>query len=454
MPDIQFSVRGYLYHLISYCYNLDYSIKRGTKEMHHFPDTDPETEMHDVVLSPHSGASCNMTHAPAGATCGAKQNAHPLSGHSMNAKSPVSGSGLPQSDDFRAIVVNRTPLIDLRAPVEFGKGAFPHTVNLPLLYDEERHLVGIKYKEEGNSAAVKLGHMLVGGETKERRVKGWLDFLEAHPHAMLYCFRGGQRSQIAQEWLAKTGRETIRLKGGYKAFRHYLMEETERGMASIDPIVLGGRTGSGKTLLLKKMKHAIDLEGLANHRGSSFGRNLSPQPTLINFENALAYALIEHGEQGRRHLVFEDEGRSVGRLYLPQAVAERLSNAPLVVLETPTEERVQITFEEYVLHAHQYYGEHYGTDNYLSIWAQEMEEAMQRIQKRLGGVRYKYVRTLFEAALQQQREKGTLEGYRAWIAYLLHEYYDPMYDYQLEKRRSHILFRGNAEEIEQYLQCS
>jgi tRNA 2-selenouridine synthase len=134
-------------------------------------------------------------------------------------------------------------------------------------------------------------------------------------------------------------------------------------------------------------------------------------------------------------------------------VAERLSNAPLVVLETPTEERVQITFEEYVLHAHQYYGEHYGTDNYLSIWAQEMEEAMQRIQKRLGGVRYKYVRTLFEAALQQQREKGTLEGYRAWIAYLLHEYYDPMYDYQLEKRRSHILFRGNAEEVEQYLQC-
>jgi tRNA 2-selenouridine synthase len=210
-------------------------------------------------------------------------------------------SSLPQSDDFRSIVLNETPLIDVRAPVEFAKGAFPHAVNLPLMDDEERRLVGITYKERGNAEAVKLGHTLVSGEVKAARIKAWNDFIDTHPDAKLYCFRGGQRSQISQEWIAQSGREIVRLKGGYKAFRNYLMEETERSITRFNPLVLGGRTGSGKTILLHQLENAIDLEGLANHRGSSFGRTLVPQPSQIDFENALAYALIQKLEAGYAH---------------------------------------------------------------------------------------------------------------------------------------------------------
>jgi len=91
--------------------------------------------------------------------------------------------------------------------------------------DEERHVIGIKYKKEGNSEAVKLGHTLVRGEIKEKRISAWMNFIASNPKAMLYCFRGGQRSQISQEWIAQNDKEIVRIKGGYKAFRSYLMQE-------------------------------------------------------------------------------------------------------------------------------------------------------------------------------------------------------------------------------------
>ena len=360
-------------------------------------------------------------------------------------------TNLSQSSDFRSIILNNTALIDVRAPVEFDKGAFPHAVNLPLMNDEERHVVGIKYKEEGNAEAVKLGHTLVSGETKEKRISEWMNFIASHPKAMMYCFRGGQRSQISQEWLEQNGSEIVRLKGGYKAFRAYLMNETERSLAHFKPLVLGGRTGSGKTILLNKMKNTIDLEGLANHRGSSFGRAITPQPTQINFENSLAYDLIQKLEQGFEHLLFEDEGRCVGRLFLPKTLAEHLSQAPLVILQTTTEERIEITFDEYVHKAQANYKAAFHGDH-LKVWAEDIRDAMQRIQRRLGGQRYKVVCDLFDLALAKQKKEGSLEGHKEWVAYLLCEYYDPMYDYQIEKNRSRVLFRGSAREVEQYLE--
>jgi len=254
-----------------------------------------------------------------------------------------------QSSDFSSIVLNEIPLIDVRAPIEFKKGSFPNAVNLPLMSDEERHLVGIKYKKEGNSKAVELGHELVKGEIKQQRISMWLNFMESNPEAMLYCFRGGHRSQISQEWIAQSGKNIVRLKGGYKAFRSYLMQEIENSTKHFKPIVLGGRTGSGKTILLNRMKNTIDLEGLANHRGSSFGRKITSQPTQIDFENRLAYDLIQKLNKNFEYLLFEDEGKYVGCVYIPESFAAYLAEAPLLVLETSTRERMEITFDEYIL---------------------------------------------------------------------------------------------------------
>ena len=355
-----------------------------------------------------------------------------------------------QSSDFRDIVVNHTPLIDVRAPIEFENGAFPYAVNLPLMSNEERHLVGIKYKEEGHEEAVKLGNDLVNNETKEVRVQAWLDFMQANPDAKLYCFRGGERSKISQEWIAEAGDEIVRLQGGYKAFRNYLMTETERCIEDFKAVIIGGRTGSGKTILLNRLENEIDLEGLTNHRGSSFGRKINEQPTQIAFENALAYDLIQKLNRGFKTLIFEDEGEYVGRLYIPKTFAAYLSTAPLIILETETQERVEITFDEYIVKAQKSHQEMYA-ELFLEKWSESIHAAMSRIKRRLGGERYQFLCKIFDDALETQKISGSLEAYKEWISYLLVEYYDPMYDYQIEKNKARIIFRGSAEEIETFL---
>ncbi len=353
-------------------------------------------------------------------------------------------------DDFGLIVKNGLPLIDVRAPVEFGKGAFRGAVNLPLMNDEERRLVGIRYKEMGNAEAVKLGHELVSGRVKESRVEAWCDFIRERPDTLLYCFRGGQRSQIAQRWISEAGYEIPRLRGGYKAFRRFLIEEIERIAGLLTPLSLGGRTGSGKTLLLSEISASIDLEGLANHRGSAFGRRITPQPTQITFENDLAYDLINRSDRYGCRLVFEDEGKNVGRLYLPRPLYESLEMAPLVILETPMRKRVEITWKEYVADAQKEYLKSGGADA-LRAWRDAVATAMDRIERRLGGVRHKEVRKMLDEAFEEQLRSGDLSAHKEWVEYLLREYYDPMYDYQIKKRAERVVFRGDFESVKEYL---
>ena len=358
---------------------------------------------------------------------------------------------LPLFDDFAALVREEIPLIDVRAPVEFAKGAFPTAVNLPLMNDKERELVGIRYKNNGNAAAVQLGHELVSGAVKEARIKAWTDFIDTHPDAMLYCFRGGQRSGISQQWLHERGYPIVRIKGGYKAFRNYLLTELESMEGRFTPIRLGGRTGSGKTLLLHELEPIIDLEGLAKHRGSSFGRHIEPQPTQIDFENLLAFDLLQKLHRGYETLIFEDEGKNVGRLYLPERFFQVIAQGALVVLETAMEERVQITFDEYVTEAQREYASVFHEEG-LRHWAEDIRSSIDRIQRRLGSRRHREILTIFEEAYTTQKEQGDSQKHKAWIEPLLRDYYDPMYDYQLQKREDKILFRGDRDAVRGYLQ--
>jgi len=125
---------------------------------------------------------------------------------------------LPQIDDYRSILLSNTPLLDVRAPVEFNQGAFPLAENFPLINNQEREAIGIRYKKQGQDEAIKLGHELVQGDIKQQRVNHWQDFFTQHPQGVLYCFRGGMRSKISQQWIyEQTGQVYPRIKGGYKA---------------------------------------------------------------------------------------------------------------------------------------------------------------------------------------------------------------------------------------------
>ncbi|MFA5462174.1 MAG: tRNA 2-selenouridine(34) synthase MnmH [Sulfurimonas sp.] len=354
-------------------------------------------------------------------------------------------------DDFKSIVLNKTPLLDVRAPVEFKKGAFLNSINLPIMNDEERHLVGICYKNQGNKKAIELGHSLVSADIREERIASWIDFIDANPSALLYCFRGGQRSRISQEWLRERGKNIVRLKGGYKAFRAYLINQIKESTEHFKPIILGGRTGSGKTIVLERMKNSIDLEALANHRGSSFGSQINPQPMQIDFENNLAYELIQKIEDGYKTLVFEDEGKHIGNSFMPDNLITTTLNAPLVILEAQMQERVDITLDEYVIQAQEAYIKA-GFDSALEEWSKNIQDAMSRITRRLGSEKYTKVSSIFESALNEQKRSGSYDGYKEWVKFLLEEYYDPMYDYQIQKRAHMVTFRGDALEVQNYIE--
>lgn len=350
-------------------------------------------------------------------------------------------------DRLRELVASATPMLDVRAPVEYKRGALPGATNLPLMNDDERHAVGLCYKQSGADAAVRLGHELVSGEVREQRLRAWCDWVDQHPGGKLFCFRGGQRSAIVQQWLAERGRHIERVEGGYKALRQYLLSVFDSRGAQRPLLLLGGRTGTGKTRLLAQIPHSLDLEGIANHRGSAFGHRTCPQPPPATFENALAAGLLQHDSstaQQRMPLVLEDESRLIGRLSLPEPLYENMRRAPIALVERPLEERVQITLEDYVIHGLAEYQQRDGETSGFASFADWLRDAMNRIRKRLGGVRHVELSDLLEQALAQQAHNGSAEGHRAWIRRLLEEYYDPMYDYQLQQKLDRLAFRGSA----------
>ena len=138
-------------------------------------------------------------------------------------------TALPLETDLRALFLSQRPLLDVRAPVEFAEGAFPHASNLPLLTDEERHQVGIRYKQQGQDAAIELGYALVDAPSKAARIAAWASWARQHPEGVLYCFRGGLRSRLTQQMLAQeAGIIVPRVAGGYKAMRRFLLETMQQ----------------------------------------------------------------------------------------------------------------------------------------------------------------------------------------------------------------------------------
>lgn len=335
---------------------------------------------------------------------------------------------------LEALLTASGPFIDLRAPEEFAAGAVPGAVNLPLLNDDERHQVGLTYKNAGQAAAIALGESLVSGQLREDRLNAWINFARANPNTWLYCWRGGLRSSTAQDWLEAAGVHLERVPGGFKALRTRCLELLERATSSKPWLVLGGRTGSAKTVVLNRVEGSIDLEGLANHRGSAFGAARSAQPTPIDFENSLAVAWLQHAHP---FLLLEDESRTIGRLALPASWHSTMQTAPVVILEAELEQRAEHISREYV-------SEPLAAGVTEDELQQTLTSALDRIQKRLGGLRHREVSQLLE--------RGFATGdHTPWIERLLSWYYDPMYDYQLSSKAERVCFRGEASAVEDYL---
>lgn len=352
--------------------------------------------------------------------------------------------------DYREIFLNDRPMMDTRAPIEFTKGAFPGVLNLPLMTDQERQRVGTCYKQQGQQAAIVLGHQLVSGDIKQQRVQAWADFARAHPDGLLYCFRGGLRSQIVQQWLREAGIDYPRVGGGYKAMRTFLLDTTEQALQQCDFVLLGGMTGTGKTEVLGQLDNALDLEGHANHRGSSFGRRATGQPSNIDFENRLAVDLLKKRERGVQSFVLEDENRMIGSCALPLPLYQSMQGLPMVWLEDRLDSRVQRILDDYVVNLSAEFVAVHGEEGF-ALFTERLLESLNKIHKRLGGERHQRLFLLMEAALAEQARSGDVELHRAWIEGLLGEYYDPMYAFQRESKGARIEFSGDHGAVLDYL---
>lgn len=352
------------------------------------------------------------------------------------------------AQNIRQLLANETPIIDVRAPIEFNQGAMPNAINLPLMNNEERAAVGTCYKQHGSQKAVELGHQLVKGEIKAHRVAAWREACECFPSGFICCARGGMRSHIVQKWLAEIGIDYPLIEGGYKALRQATIEMTNE-LVQRPIILIGGCTGNGKTTLVRSLPEGIDLEGFAHHRGSSFGRTVEAQFAQATFENYLAVDMLKKSSYHSRW-VLEDEGRAIGANGLPESLRIQMATAHLVVVDDPFERRMARLKEEYFDRMTHDFIEAYGEEKGWQEYSDYLHHGLYAIRRRLGAQRAAELTQLLDNALAAQKISANTEVHFSWLSPLLKEYYDPMYRYQLSKKQDKIIYTGSYEEVEQW----
>ncbi len=319
-------------------------------------------------------------------------------------------------------VLAETPLLDVRSPIEFADGSAPGAVNLPLLDNDERHQVGLIYKTRGQEAAIDLGHRLVNGAIRESRLQEWLDYVIAHPTAVICCARGGLRSQTVQAWLGAKSCHRPLVQGGYKSIRRFFIETLDELPAALKFKVIAGPTGSGKTNYLHSSNEpSIDLEKLAKHRGSAFGAISVPQPCQANFENLLATEMIKQSQLGRPILI-EDESQRIGNRLIPKKLFDKMLASERVLLEIPIETRIDTILREYVIESS------LAIDGDLSRFA-ELRQAVQAISRKLGHLRAQEILDDILCSEAEFISGHGLDSNRVWIRKLLEWYYDPFYKF-------------------------
>ncbi|MGA0572202.1 tRNA 2-selenouridine(34) synthase MnmH [Variovorax sp. VNK109] len=240
-------------------------------------------------------------------------------------------------------------LIDTRSPAEFALDHIPGAINLPVLSNEERVIVGTLYKQQGAFEARRVGGGMVAANLA-RHLAGPLADRPAGWKPMVYCWRGGLRSGSMVQWLRLVGWDAQQLAGGYKSFRHHVIEQIESIVPKLDLRILCGATGSAKTRVLQALgergAQTIDLESLACHKGSMLGALPGvPQPSQKGFETQLATRL--EALDLTRPVFVEGESPKIGRLSLPQVLVNQMRNAPCIEIVAPVEARLRYLLTDY-----------------------------------------------------------------------------------------------------------
>ncbi len=324
-------------------------------------------------------------------------------------------------DEFLPLIKHH-PLLDARSPGEFKHAHIPDAISLPLFSDDERKIIGTAYIQESKQIAIKIGLKYFGKKmvTMVEEVENYQSSfyklknnVEADEKmVLLHCWRGGMRSAAVAWLLDLYGFKVFTLVGGYKAYRNWVLQQFEKEY----PItIIGGHTGSGKTEVLHELaktgKQMIDLEGLANHKGSAFGAiGQFPQPTQEHFENLLANELSLIKYNAGSILYLEDESQRIGGVTIPSILFKQMREKKVLFLNIPFEERLNFI-----------------TANYGKLKKEELVNAIIRIKKKLGGLETK-------TAINFLIEDDVKNSF-----FILLHYYDKLYQKGLLKRDQHEL---------------
>lgn len=332
-----------------------------------------------------------------------------------------------------ALALPGAKFIDVRSESEFSEAAVPDAVNIPLLTDEERVRVGTAYKQHGVDEARSLGLEFVSP-----RLSAMVDDyrrMSVEGPLVVYCWRGGMRSKSVCSLLESLGIPVYRLVGGYKAYRRYVNEYLDRPLPH-KVAVIHGLTGVGKTELLEELARlgspSVDLEGLANNRGSVFGQiGMQPQPSQKMFDGLLVRELAFWEPLG--HIIVECESRRIGRIILPASLVQAMKSGIRILAFCPIGERIRRIKRIYA-----------GDDGDNK---EELKKAIMSLGQRVGRKRAE--------EFSRQVDEGRLDEI---VEYLLVHYYDPLYRYPDTADPSYDLsvdtsdIKAAAERIHSFLQ--
>jgi tRNA 2-selenouridine synthase len=295
-------------------------------------------------------------------------------------------------------------LIDVRSQSEFKESTIPGSINIPLFNDEERKEVGTLYKQVSIQAAKDKGLEIVSHKLPQF-IK---EFASVDAQKAVFCWRGGMRSKTTATVLSLMGIHTYRVQGGVRAYRKWVVQTLENFDFKPHCVVINGYTGTGKTQILKLLAErgypVLDLEGLAQHRGSIFGQiGLEPH-NQKTFEALLVDELLRLNNEP--YILIEAESKRIGKVVLPDMITQAKENGTLIFIDIPIEQRVQHIIDEYRPEAHR----------------EECIAAFSRIQKKIHSP---VANEIYNHLLEDRFAEG--------VALMLEYYYDSRYDFAVKQ---------------------
>src|SRR6056297_1653437 len=309
--------------------------------------------------------------------------------------------------------------IDARTKKEYNEETIPGAVNIELLDHNERKIIGTIYKNQNSKKAKLKGVELVSPKIPDL-IKKINQLSKNYDNLIIFCSRGGLRSKSLAEFSDLAGIEVYRLEDGYKGYRHYVMDKLENYDFKGRISVLHGNTGVGKTYILKEMQklgaNIIDLEGIANHRGSAFGSIGLEKPYNQKYFESLLWKELKKKDRKNGFIFVEAESRRVGHSVIPEFFHQKMKTGDDLLINASMKKRVENIYLEYIKDIES-----------------NQQEFIKRVLESLTAIKKYLIKKAGKDSYFKLLELAEAANFKKLTEILLKEYYDPMYEHSQKK---------------------